>query len=68
MEAKVYHASQVDRIIIINGNRDVFHLLLKIDGDGVRWLEFLYVPLTIIADQPGMFPRNMQVFNDNVVC
>ena len=54
MEAKVYHASQVDGIIIINSNRGVFHLLPKIDGNSVGWREFFYVPLTTVIEQLSM--------------
>ncbi len=54
MEAKVYHASQEDGIIIIQSNRGVFDLLPEIDGNGVGWRNFFYVPLTAVIEQLSM--------------
>ena len=61
MEAKVYHAPQVNGIVIINGNRSVFYLLAEIDGNGVGGRELLYVPLPGVIEQLGMLPRNRLV-------
>jgi hypothetical protein len=58
MEAKVYHSSQVDSIVIIYCHRSIFHLLPKVDGHGVGWREFFYVPLTTVIEQLNMLPRN----------
>jgi len=58
MEAKVYHASQEDGIIIIQSNRGVFDLLPEIDGNGIGWRKFFYVPLTAVIEQLSMLPRN----------
>ena len=67
MKAKVYRASQVDGIIIINSNRCVLHLLSKIDSNGVGGRDFLYVPLITVIEQLSMLSRNRLVWNDDIV-
>lgn len=54
MEAKVYHTSQEDSIVIIHCHGSIFHLLPKVDGHGVGWRHFFYVPLTIVIEQLSM--------------
>jgi hypothetical protein len=58
MKAKIYRASQVDGIIIINSNRRILHLLPEIDGNGVGGRDFLYVPLITVIEQLNMLSRN----------
>ncbi len=54
MEAKVYHTSQEDSIVIIHCHGSIFHLLPKVDGHGVGWRHFFYVPLTTVIEQLSM--------------
>lgn len=67
MKAKVYHASQVDGIVVINSNRGVLNLLPVIDGNCVSGCDFLDIPLIAIIEQLNMLSRNRLIWNDNIV-